>query len=40
MGMQITIFGGSKGGARDAPPSPPPPGSPNSFIFMEFLAKI
>ena len=30
------ISGGSKGGARDAPP----PGGPNSFIFMQFSAKI
>ena len=30
------IIGGSKGGARDACP----PGGPNSFIFMQFLAKI
>ena len=28
-------IGGSKGGARDARP----PGGPNSFIFMQFLAK-
>ena len=32
----IDIIGGSKGGARDAPP----PGGPNSFIFMQFSAKI
>ena len=29
-------IGGSKGGARDAPP---PPGGPNSFIFMQFSGK-
>ena len=31
-------IGGSKGGARDARPLPS--GGPNSFIFMQFLAKI
>ena len=30
------FIGGSKGGARDAQP----PRGPNSFIFMQFLAKI
>ena len=30
-----SCIGGSKGGARDAPP-----GGPNSFIFMQFSAKI
>ena len=30
-------IGGSKGGARDARP---PPGGPNSFILMQFSAKM
>ena len=33
--LESESIGGSKGGARDARP---PPG-PNSFIFMQFLAK-
>ena len=31
--MVPPVIGGSKGGARDTPP----PGAPNSFIFMQFL---
>ena len=32
----VYCIGGSKGGGRE---SPPPKGGPNSFIFMQFLAK-
>ena len=31
----IIVSGGSKGGARNTRP----PGGPNSFIFMQFLAE-